>query len=459
MHTALEASVIPQLQARLPGEVIRPSDARYERSRRVWNGRINRYPALIVYCADPEDVLTTIDFARRVGLPIAVRGGGHSMVGLSVGNGALVIDLSRLKGIQLDPGTGSARVQAGLTLGEFVQETQVYGLATTTGTVSGTGLGGLTLGGGIGWLMGKYGLTIDNLLSADLVIADGQVLTASATQHPDLFWGLRGGGGNFGVLTSFEFQLHPVGPVLAGKISYPFARAREVLRFYREYTATAPDELTTYVTLKSTSADLPVVSISLCYSGPLEQGARFIEPLRKLGSPVADFISPRPYLQTISNNAGAPGGCHYDEKAYSLHWLSDEVIEIITAYASTRTSPLSEVLIQHVHGAAGRVSPTATAFALREVPYVLNMVAAWNADDAHEAERHTAWVRAFQAALLPFTLKGVYTNFLGDEGEAQVRAAYGVNYERLVALKHTYDPTNVFRFNQNIKPPVWSLVG
>ena len=191
----------------------------------------------------------------------------------------------------------------------------------------------------------------------------------------------------------------------------------------------------------------------------MAQGARFIEPLRKLGSPVADFIRPRPYLQTISNNAGAPDGCHYDEKAYSLHWLSDEVIEIITAYASTRTSPLSEVLIQHVHGAAGRVSPTATAFALREVPYVLNMVAAWNADDAHEAERHTAWVRAFQAALLPFTLKGVYTSFLGDEGEAQVRAAYGVNYERLVALKHTYDPTNVFRFNQNIKPPVWSLVG
>ena len=459
MHTALESMSISKLQARLRGEVICPGDARYEQSRRVWNGRIDRYPALIVYCADPDDVLTTIDFARSVGLPIAVRGGGHSMVGLSVWNGALVIDLSRMKGIQLEPLTGIARVQAGLTLGEFVQETQVYGLATTTGTVSGTGLGGLTLGGGIGWLMGKYGLTIDSLLSVDLVTADGQRLSAKAAEHPDLFWGVRGGGGNFGVATSFEFQLHRVDAVLAGKILYPLARAGEVLRFYREYTATAPDELTTYVTLKSTPAGLPVVSISLCYCGPLEQGARFIEPLRKLGSPVADFISPRPYLQTISNNAGAPDGCHYDEKAYSLHWLSDEVIEIITAYASTRTSPLSEVLIQHVHGAAGRVSPTATAFALREVPYVLNMVAAWNADDAHEAERHTAWVRAFQAALLPFTLKGVYTNFLGDEGEAQVRAAYGVNYERLVALKHTYDPTNVFRFNQNIKPPVWSLVG
>ncbi len=459
MHTALESMVISKLQARLRGEVICPGDARYEQSRRVWNGRIDRYPALIVYCADPDDVLTTIDFARSVGLPIAVRGGGHSMVGLSVWNGALVIDLSRMKGIQLEPLTGIARVQAGLTLGEFVQETQVYGLATTTGTVSGTGLGGLTLGGGIGWLMGKYGLTIDSLLSVDLVTSDGQRLSANATEHPDLFWGVRGGGGNFGVATSFEFQLHPVDAVLAGKILYPLARAREVLRFYREYTATAPDELTTYVTLKSTPAGLPVVSISLCYCGPMAQGARFIEPLRKLGSPVADFIRPRPYLQTISNNAGAPDGCHYYEKAYSLYWLSDEVIEIIAAYASIRTSPLSEALIQHVHGAAGRVSPTATAFALREVPYVMNIVAGWNADDAYEAERHTEWVRAFQTALLPFTMKGVYTNFLGDEGEEQVQASYGVNYERLVALKNTYDPTNVFRFNQNIKPTVWSVVG
>src|SRR5215471_7053143 len=229
MRTAFESTAIVQLQARLRGDVICPGDAGYERARRVWNGRINRYPALIVYCADPEDVLTTIDFARRVGLPITVRGGGHSMVGFSVGNGALVIDLSRLKGIQIDPQTGIARVQAGLTLGEFVSQAQRYGLATTTGTVAGTGLGGLTLGGGIGWLMGTYGLTIDNLLSADLVTADGRVLTASATEYPDLFWGLRGGGGNFGIVTSFEFQLHRLGTVLAGKIVFPLARAKEIL--------------------------------------------------------------------------------------------------------------------------------------------------------------------------------------------------------------------------------------
>ncbi len=407
MHAALESTSIAKLQARLRGDVICPGDARYERSRRVWNGRINRYPALIVYCADPEDVLTTIDFARRVGLPITVRGGGHSMVGLSVSNGALAIDLSRLKGIQIDPGTGIARVKAGLTLGEFVHETQVYGLATTTGTVSGTGLGGLTLGGGIGWLMGKYGLTVDSLLSVDLVTADGQMLTANATEHPDLFWGLRGGGGNFGVATAFEFQLHPVDTVLAGKISYPLARAREVLRFYREFTRAAPDELTAYADLATTSHGIPVISISLCYAGPVAEGERLVAPLRSFGSPLLDLVHPRPYLQTIFSDAGDPDGHHYYEQASSLQEPNDDVIDLIAAYSAARTSPASQVLIQHVHGAARRVSPTATAFALREVPYVMNIVAEWNADDAHEAERHMEWVRAFQTALLPFTLKGV----------------------------------------------------
>jgi FAD/FMN-containing dehydrogenase len=452
MHTDLESMAIPKLQARLRGEVIRPGDAGYERSRRVWNGRINRYPAMIVYCADPEDVLTTIDVARSVGLPITVRGGGHSMVGLSVGNGALVIDLSRLKDIQIDPWTGIARVQAGLTLGEFVQETQVYGLATTTGTVSGTGIGGLTLGGGIGWLMGKYGLTVDSLLSVDLVTADGQRLSANATEHPDLFWGLRGGGGNFGVATAFEFQLHPLATVLAGKISYPLSQAREVLRFYREFTRAAPDELTAYVDLTTTSHGIPEISISLCYAGPVASGERLVAPLRTFGSPLVDLVHPRPYLQTISSDAGDPDGRHYYEQASSLQELNDDVIELIADSGAARTSPSSQVLIQHVHGAVRRVSPAATAFALREVPYVLNIIAEWNADDVHQAERHMEWVRAFQRVLLPFTLKGVYTNFLGDEGEEQVRDSYGVNYERLVTLKNTYDPGNTFHFNPNIPP-------
>jgi FAD/FMN-containing dehydrogenase len=434
------------------GDVIYPGDERYDQSRRVWNGRINRYPAMVVYCTDANDILTAIDFARSAGLPLTVRGGGHSMIGLSVCNGGIVIDLSRMKSITIDPYTAIARVQAGLTLGEFVHATQSYGLATTTGTVSGTGIGGLTLGGGIGWLMGRYGLTIDSLLSADLVTADGQVLTTSAVEHPDLFWGLRGGGGNFGVATAFTFQLHPVGAVLAGKLVYPLSQAKDVLRFYREYTRTAPDELTAYVAITNTSHGLPTISISLCYCGPVTQRERLVEPLRKFASPLADFVHVKPYLQAIASDAGAPDGRCYYEKAHSLHELSDDVIDLITDYSAARTSPYSQVLIQHMHGAARRVNPTATAFALREVPYIMNIVAEWPADNVQQTDRHTQWVRAFQAALLPFTVKGIYTNFLGDEGEEQVRASYGPNYARLVALKNRYDPTNVFRFNQNIKP-------
>lgn len=454
MRPVITSTANPNLQERLRGDVIFPGDERYDGSRRVWNGRIDRYPALLVYCTNADDILNAIDFARNTDLPITVRGGGHSMVGLSVSNGAVVIDLSRMKGIAINPLTGIARVQAGLTLGEFVHETQMYGLATTTGTVSGTGIGGLTLGGGIGWLMGKYGLTIDSLLSADLVTADVQVLTASAIEHPDLFWGLRGGGGNFGVATSFTFQLHPVSSVLAGKIVYPLSQAKDVLRFYREYTRTAPDELTAYAAITTTSHGTPTISISLCYSGPLTQGERLIEPLKQFATPLADFVHVKPYLQAISSDAGAPDGRCYYEKAYSLHELSDDLIELITDYSMARTSPYSQVLLQHVHGAASRVDPTVTAFALRDVPYVMNIVAEWPAGEAHKAEEHIAWVRAFQASVCPFATKGVYTNFLGDEGEEQVRASYSVNYEQLVALKNRYDPTNVFRFNQNIKPTV-----
>jgi len=374
------------------------------------------------------------------------------MVGHSVCDGGLVIDLSPMQGIWVDPVRRIVQVQAGVTLGEFVRALQAFGLATTTGTVAGTGIGGLTLGGGIGWLMGTYGLTIDNLLSADLVTASGQVLTASAVDHPDLFWGLRGGGGNFGVVTSFEFQLHPVGTVLAGKIVFPLAKAKEVLRFYREYTSTAPDELTTYALLKNTSTGLPVIAISLCYNGPLEQGERLVEPLRKLGAPIIDLIHPRPYFKTISTNLGEPDGRNYYEQAFSLPEIGDNVIDLVASCASARTSRCSEILIQHVHGRASRVHPAATAFALRHVPYVMNIVAAWNVSEASETQQHIEWVRSFQEAIQPFTLKGVYTNFLGDEGEEQVQASYGLNYARLVALKNRYDPANVFRFNQNIKP-------
>ena len=452
MSKTLEYSTNSRLKSRLRGEVILKDDELYDKARRVWNGRIDKYPFMIVRCLDITDVLLAIEFARDWDMTVAVRSGGHSMVGYSVSDGGIVIDLSRMNGLWVDPIKRVARVQAGLTLGEFVRQTQSYGLTTTTGTVSGTGVGGLTLGGGIGWLMGKYGMTIDNLLSADLITADGQALTASATENPDLFWGLRGGGGNFGIVTSFEFQLHEIGPVLAGKVVYPLAKAREALSFYREFTSMAPDELTVYAVLESASNGSPVIVINLCYCGPLSEAERLVEPLKNFGSPLVDLVHVRPYYQTISHDTGAPDGRHYYEKAYSFQELSDEVIDIVAEYSTSRTSSHSQVLIQHVHGAVSRVSQSATAFALRDVPYVMNIVAAWNAHESNLAEQHMQWASKLQTALEPFAESGVYSNFLGDEGDEQIRSSYGTNYERLVALKNRYDPTNFFQLNQNIKP-------
>jgi FAD/FMN-containing dehydrogenase len=439
-------------RACLHGEVILPDDDGYNSARRVWNGMIDNYPAMIIRCANRADVAHAVEFARRKPLPVAVRGGGHSVCGQSICDEGIVIDLSQMKGMRVDPVTCTARAEAGLTLGEFVREMQPFGLVITTGTVAGTGLSGLTLGGGLGWFMGKYGLTIDNLLSVDIVTADGQVKRASASEHPDLFWGVRGGGGNFGIVTAFEFQLHPVGAVLAGKVVYPMSRAREVLRFYREYTSSVPDELTAYACLMTTPDGLPAIAINLCFCGSLDVGERLVEPVRQFGSPLVDLIRPKSYLKLITQaDAGAPEGRYYYEKARTLKELSDEAIETIADSGAACTSPYSLVLIQHVHGAASRVSPTETAFALREQSYVISMLAAW---DGGETERHIAWARACWRALLPFASSGVYVNFLGNEGEERVRAAYGVNYERLVALKNTYDPTNFFSLNQNIRPTV-----
>ena len=450
LQYALHPTVLQDLKADLRGELLCPNESGYDAARKVWNGMIDKYPALIIRCVDVVDVVTTVQFARDHHLSVSVRSGGHSVSGSSVCDGGMVIDLSRMKGIWVDPAKQTAWAGAGLRLGEFVQATQAYGLATTTGTVGGTGLAGLTLGGGLGWFMGKYGLTIDNLLSVDLVTADGRVLRASASEHPDLFWGVRGGGGNFGIVTAFEFQLHPVGQVLAGKVVYPMEHAREVLRFYREYTSTAPDELTAYASLMTMPGGLPAIAINLCYCGPLEVGERFVEPIRKFGAPLVDLIRPRSYLKLISlADAGAPAGRHYYEKARTLKCLSDEAIETIANSGAARTSPSSLVLIQHVHGAASRVGSTETAFALRGDSYVICMVAAW---DGGGADRHSAWTRASWKALEPFGSLGVYVNFLDNEGGGQVRAAYRGNYQRLVALKNTYDPTNFFALNQNITP-------
>jgi hypothetical protein len=420
-NRATNPTALRDFRASLHSEVILPDDDGYDSARRVWNGMIDKYPAMIIRCANRADVTHAVGFARLQQLPVAVRGGGHSVVGKSVCDGGIVIDLSQMKGIRVDPVTCTARAEAGLTLGEFVREIQPFGLGTTTGTAAGTGLSGLTLGGGLGWFMGKYGLTIDNLLSVDIVTADGQVLRASATEHPDLFWGVRGGGGNFGIVTAFEFQLHTVGPVLAGKVVYPMSRAREVLRFYREYTSCVPDELTAYAALMTTPDGVPAIAINLCFCGSLDAGERLIEPVRKFGSPLVDLIRPKPYLKVVTSaDAGAPDGRHYYEKARTLKDLSDEAIDTIADYGAACTSPYSLVLIQHVHGAASRVSPTETAFALREESYVISMVAAW---DGGEAERHIAWAGACWRALSPFASSGVYVNFLGKSGCGQRMAS------------------------------------
>jgi len=450
IEDALRPPAILRLKARWHGELIGPEDPGYETARRVWNGRIDKHPAFIAYCADVTEVAEALQWARDWHLPFVVRSGGHSLCGHSVCEGGLVIDLSRMKGICIDQERRTVWAQAGLTLGEFVRATQRWGLATMTGTVAGTGLAGLTLGGGLGWFMGKYGLTIDNLRQAELVTAEGQVLRASATQEPELFWGVRGGGGNFGIVTAFELQLHSVGPVLSGKVIYPVAQAQEVLRGYQEYTGTLPDELTVSASFLSTPDGVPALAITLCWCGALEEGERLVQPLRRLGTPLAELIRPMPYLKLLTRaDAGAPGGRCYDAKTRTLKQLSDGALEVLAAYGTRRTSPFSCLLVQQIHGAASRVDPAQTAFALREEAYVVSIVAAW---EAGTAERHMAWTDGCWRALEPFASRGVYVNFLGEEGEEQVRAAYRGNYQRLQALKQRYDPTNVFSHNQNIPP-------
>jgi FAD/FMN-containing dehydrogenase len=448
-QTARDPHTLRSLKESVHGTLICPGDEEYHSARRIWNGRIDRRPDLIVRCADTADVITAIHFAQAEHLPVSVRGGGHGVGGFAVCDQGLMIDLSHMKGLQVDPVKSTARAEAGLTLGEFTRGTQAFGLATTTGIVSTTGLSGLTLGGGIGWLMGRYGLTIDNLRSVEVVTAEGKQLTASATQKPDLFWAVRGGGGNFGIVTAFEFHMHPVGPVLAGMVMHPLDRASEVLRFYREYTSAAPDELTAYAALVTTPDGYPAVGIALCYCGALEEGERVVGPARRFGPPLIDLIHPMSYLEAISMlDAASPAGNHYSIKTCTLKELSDEAISTIAAYGASRTSPWSGVLLEHLHGAASRVAPTETAFAQREESYTVGIFASWTEG---EASTHTEWAGSFWRALQPLAT-GAYVNYLGQEGEERVRAAYGGNYQRLRTLKSKYDPGNFFHLNQNIKP-------
>jgi FAD/FMN-containing dehydrogenase len=451
-ETTLQEAAVAEFKGDLRGGMLCPGDAGYEEARKVWNGMIDKRPALIARCTGVADVIHCVNFARRHSLLVAVRCGGHNAAGHGTCDGGIVIDLSPMRGIRVDPQNRSIVAQGGVTWGELDREAQVFGLATTGGTVNDTGIGGLTLGGGLGWLTGKHGLTCDNLISADIVTADGRFLTASAAENADLFWGLRGGSGNFGVVTSFEYRLHPVSQVLGGMALYPRDKTREVLRFYRDFSSKSPDELTTAAALLTLPDGTPATAIAVCYSGPVEKGEPVVAPLRKFGPPMADLIQPMSYLQiqNMLDPAAFPHGIQRYWKSSFLNQISDEVIDIVVDRAATMASPMSMVLFFHVHGAANRVGPDETAFGLRQDQWDFDVISQWL--DPAEAQGQVRWTREFWGAVEPYSTGGVYVNHLAADDGERVRASYGNNYERLAALKQKYDPTNLFRLNQNVRP-------
>ena len=445
-------SAIQKFKDSLRGQFLLPSDPGYDIARAIPNAMIDRRPAVIVRCAGAADVVASVRFAREHNLLVAVRGGGHSVAGKSVCEGGLMVDLSAMKGIRVDPGRRTAQAQTGLKLGEFDRETQAFGLATTLGVVSATGIAGLTLGGGWGHLHAKYGLAVDNVISADVVTADGQLLTASATENPDLFWGIRGGSGNFGIVTSLEYRLHEVGPVLGGAVFYPAAKAKEVLHFWREFAASSPDELVTQGGSFTLPDGPPVFAVAACYNGRISDGEKVLKPLRSFGQPMADNIAPMSYLQLQSMfDPFFPPGRHTYVKSNFIRELSDHAISALAEYAGKSPSPHTFApFIEHWHGAATRVAPTDTAFPHRQHSW--NFFAWSNWVSPSDAEKNIRWTRECWEGLRPFLVAGSYGNYIADEGEAFARAAYGPNYDRLVALKDKYDPTNFFRLNHNIKP-------
>lgn len=456
----LGEATIAEFSASLRGTLTQPGDAGYDNARAVWNGYIDRRPALVVHCRGTADVIAAVQFARGQNLPVAARGGSHNVAGHATCDDGIVIDLSQMRGVRVDPRARTARVEGGARWGDVDHETQAFGLATPGGLISTTGAAGLTLGGGIGWLLRKYGLACDNLLAADLVTADGQLLTVSADEHADLLWGLRGGGGNFGVVTSFEYRLHPVSTVLGGMLLYAGAQAREALRMYRAFCANEPDELTTMAEFFTAPAEdfIPtalhgtrMLAIAVCYCGALESGDEALRPLRAFGPPVADFIGPMSYtaLQTQFDAQYPAGMRHYWRSDY-LTDLSDEAIDTILALDAQTPSALAQIDIHHMGGAASQIAPGATAFGHRDAPYLINEIGTWAADG--EASATISWVHAFSDALRPASA-GAYVNFLAGDGAAGVRKAYDpATFARLVELKRRYDPTNLFHLNQNIPP-------
>ena len=447
----VDATRLEPFVAAFRGTVIRAGDAQYDTARRIWNASIDKYPGLIARCSGLADVIGAVRFARAQNLLVAIRGGGHNVGGRALCDGGMVIDLSGMKGIHVDPEARRVRAQGGVLLGELDRETHVYGMTVPVGVVSRTGIAGLTLGGGVGWLARSHGLACDNVISFELVTADGEVRKASADENPDLFWALRGGGGNFGVVTSFEYRLYPVSTVLGGLVIHPRDRAADLLRFYRSFTEAAPDQLAAYIVFLHTPDGHPVVAVAACYNGDLGEGERVLAPLRSFGTPIADLIQamPMPAMQTLFDAAVPDGNQNYWKSAF-LRELSDEAITTIIEHANNASSPLTAILVEQYGGAAGRVPPTATAFAQRHAQYDLAILTQW--PDVSDSARHIAWTRNFADAVTPFASGDHLLNFLGDEDEGVIRSVFGVNHARLVEVKTKYDPTNFFRVNQNIQP-------
>jgi FAD/FMN-containing dehydrogenase len=463
MDTAVDADALEAFAAGIRGPVLRPDDAGYDEARGIWNGLIDRRPALIVQCSGAADVVDAVNFAREQELLLSIRGGGHNVAGNAVNDGGLVIDLSRMRGVHVDTATKTVRAQGGATLGDMDRETQLFGLVVPAGVVSTTGVAGLTLHGGVGHLRRKYGLTIDNLLSVDIVTADGELRRASASENQDLFWAVRGAGSNFGVVTSFEFQAHPVGPeVMVGAIFYPLDDMPQVLPAWRDYMASAPDELSSVVLCWSVPPHepfppelhgAPVFVVAGAYAGSVADGEPVVQPLRELGEPLIDLSGPWPWLGLQSGfDALFPAGAFYYWKSRALAELSDAAIADIADFAARRPSPLTDISIWHHGGAMSRVAENATAYGGRDVPFLVTGEVSW--EDPAQSDEAIAWGREFWDAMGRHSTGGLYLNFpgFGEEKEALVKAGYGANYERLKELKAKYDPTNLFRMNLNITP-------
>jgi FAD/FMN-containing dehydrogenase len=448
----IDPRAIQELTGQHRGEILTAEHAGYEQGRRVWNAMIDKHPALIARPRGIADVVTAIRFARERSLPIAIRGGSHSIAGRGTCDDGLVIDFADMKGMRIDPAARTIRAEAGVRWAEFDRETQAFGLATTGGTIGDTGIAGLTLGGGFGWLGGVHGMTVDNLIGADVVLATGDVVHASETENPDLFWAIRGGGGNFGVVTSFEYRLHPVGPmIVGGLIVYPFQMVREVMRFYAETLRHAPDELTLACALLTTPDGHKACAIAGAYFGSIEAGQDAIAGIKAFGSPVVDVLGPIPYVrqQSLLDNAMPPNLLNY-WKADFIRDLSDELIDTLADAYSRVPSPQSSVLLFPIHGAATRIAPDATAYPHRAGIHT-GIYSLWT--DPSRVRENVAWVRETWDAVQPFVPGGVYVNELGeDDGDDRVQQAYGVNYPRLSEIKGQYDPDNVFRLNANITP-------